>query len=155
MQHACHAKAYAQSTRQSRIGPLEHRPSTSSHTMAPAHRINMVKCRGKPVGYRAYIGGKYHSYQKTKALAKAAIQKALMVADGLGSTPLPKTNAQARAKGLKHKGNGLGSTPRPRSGAQAKAKVKAKTGTGLGSTPRPNAILFKGLVARFSTQADR
>ena len=137
------------------MGPLEHLPSTPSHTMACSHLITMVKCQGKPVGYRAYVGGKYQSYHKTKELAKAAIQKALVVTDGLGSTPRPKTNAQARAKGLKHKGNGLGGTPRPKSGARAKAKVKAKTGTGLGSTPRPNAILFKGLVARFSTRADR
>ena len=81
------------------MGPLEHLPSTPSHTMACSHLITMVKCQGKPVGYRAYVGGKYHSYQKTKALAKAAIQKALMVTDGLGSTPLPKTNAQVRAMG--------------------------------------------------------
>ena len=120
--------------------------------MARSHNIITVKCRGKPVGYRAYIGGKYHSYHKTQALAQAAIKRAIKVANnGLGSTPRPKTKAKAMA--------GLGSIPRPKTKAKANAKQvpsgsrrKNETMAELGSTPRPQAVLFKGLVPWFSVR---
>ena len=141
------------------------------------------------MGYRIYISGKYHSYHKTKALAKAAIEKALRVTKRLGSTPRPKMNVggskrkadglgssprpKVNAGGLKRKADGQGSTPRPKvnaGGLRRKAdglgsiprpKTNPKKEAGLGSTPRPktnpkkDAVMFKGLVARFSKRAGR
>ena len=49
-------------------------------TMALSHNIIVVRCRGKRAGYRAYVGGKYHSYHKTQVLAKAAIANAIDIA---------------------------------------------------------------------------
>ena len=67
--------------------------------MALSHNIIVVRCRGKRAGYRAYVGGKYHSYHKTQVLAKAAIKHAINIAkNGLGSTPRPKTKAKAQKK---------------------------------------------------------
>ena len=65
--------------------------------MALSRNIVVVRCRGKRAGYRAYVGGKYHSYHKTQVLAKAAIKHAINIAkNGLGSTPRPKTKAKAK-----------------------------------------------------------
>ena len=65
--------------------------------MALSRNIIVVRCRGKRAGYRAYVGGKYHSYHKTQVLAKAAIKHAINIAkNGLGSTPRPKTKAKAK-----------------------------------------------------------
>ena len=67
--------------------------------MALSRNIIVVRCRGKRAGYRAYVGGKYHSYHKTQVLAKAAIKHAISIAkNGLGSTPRPKTKAKATTK---------------------------------------------------------
>jgi hypothetical protein len=48
--------------------------------MALSRNIVTVRCRGKRAGYRAYVGGKYHSYHKTQVLAKAAINNAIDIA---------------------------------------------------------------------------
>ena len=130
---------------------------------SPWH-ITPVKCRGKPAGYRAYIVGTYHSYHKTQALAKAAIEETMQVNKGLGSTPRPESKAKglgSKAKGLGSKAKGLGSIPRPKAKAKADAKAKAKRGhvkntkAGLGSTPRPQAVMFKGIVPKFSVRKGR
>ena len=146
--------------------------------------IITARCRGKPVGYRVYIGQAYHSYHKTQALAKAAVAE---IARGLGSTPRPKSSSKkplAKAA-VAEIARGLGSTPRPKSSSKkplAKAAVaepkssskeplagsKAKE---LGSTPRLTskanrvlkgdrlkgapAVLFKGLVPKFSARSSK
>ena len=106
--------------------------------------IITAKCRGKPVGYRVYIGQAYHSYHKTQALAKAAVAE---IARRLGSTPRPKSSSKkplAKAA-VAEIARGLGSTPRPKSSSKeplAKAAVvEIARGSGskakeLWSTPR-------------------
>ena len=140
---------------------------------------NLVKamCRGKPAGYRLYIGQTYHSYYKTQALAKAAIAE---IARGLGSTPQPKSSSKGPlakaavaeiARGSGNKAKELGSTPRRTSKAKRalkegclKGAPPLKTKAALRSTPRlktkaalkiapmPQAVLFKGLLPNFSVQ---
>ena len=64
--------------------------------VATSSSIYQVKCRGKPAGFRAYVGGKYVSFHKSRASAKAAIAKALAIASkGLGSTPRPRGKAKS------------------------------------------------------------
>ena len=115
------------------------------------NRIFVVKRRGEAAGYRVYIGGAYHSYHKTKACAKAALGSA----NKLESIPQPTAKAKALAKAVTEQACGsasrLGSTPRP-TGNATRLKRKAAE---LGSTPRPQAVLFKGLRARFSKIKDR
>ena len=80
--------------------------------------ICKAKRRGKPVGYRVYVGQTYHSYHKTQALAKAAVAE---IARGLGSTPRPKSSSKEPlakaavveiARGSGSKAKELRSTPR-------------------------------------------
>ena len=118
------------------------------------------------MGYRVYVGTTYHSYHKTKTLAQAAVAKITQVDHGLGSTPRPKTSFKAKglgsaprpkasSKGSRSKAKGLGSIPRPKAKTKHVLKgshLKNKTKAGLGSTPRPHAILFKGIVPRFSVR---
>ena len=140
---------------------------------------NLVKamCRGKPAGYRLYIGQTYHSYYKTHALAKAAVVE---IARGLESTPRPQRSSNGPlakaavaeiARGSRNKAKELGSTPRRKSKAKqalkggclkgapplkTKARLRStprlKTKAGLKGDPRPQAVLFKGLVPKFSAQ---
>ena len=161
-----------------------------------APTIFKAKRRGKPAGYRIYVGQTYHSYHKTQALAKAAVAE---IARGLGSTPRPQSSSkEALAKAaVAEVARGLGSTPRPKSsskeafakaavaeiarGSGSKAKEakrvlkggrlngasplktqvglrstpRLKTKAGLKGAPRPQAVLFKGLVPKFSARSGK
>ena len=126
--------------------------------------IFKAKRRGKVAGYRVYVGQTYHSFHKTQTLAKAA---AAEIARGLGSTPRPKSSSkEALAKAAVAKtARGLGSTPRPQ-GLSKEALAKAakaglgstprlKSKAGLKGAPRPHAVLFKGLVPKFSARSGK
>ena len=62
--------------------------------MALSRNIVVVRCRGKRAGYRAYVGGKYQSYHKTQALAKAAIKNAI----GIAKNAVKAAQVLAKAK---------------------------------------------------------
>ena len=96
--------------------------------VATSSSIYQVKCRGKPAGFRAYVGGKYVSFHKSRASAKAAIAKALAIASkGLGSTPRPRGKAKS-------------STPQTSPESNSKAK--------LGSTPLLAPVLHQWIVPK-------
>ena len=125
--------------------------------------IVQAKCRGNLVGYRVYVGQTYHSYYKTQALAKIAVTE---IARELGSTPRPKSSSKeplARSKAKE-----LGSTPRltpeakrvtDASPLKTKARLRStprlKTMAGLKGDPQPQAVLFKGLLPKFSARSGK
>ena len=101
--------------------------------------------------------------------AKAAVAE---IARGLGSTPRPKSSSKEPLAGSKAKE--LGSTPRLKpeakrvlKGDRLKGAPPLKTQAGLRSTPRlktmaglkgdprPQAVLFKGLVPKFSARSGK
>ena len=131
--------------------------------------IVQAKCRGNLVGYRVYVGQTYHSYYKTQALAKIAVTE---IARELGSTPRPKSSskeplARSKAKELGStprltpeakrvlKGDRLTGAPPLKTQARLRSTPRLKTMAGLKGYPRPQAVLFKGLLPKFSARSGK